>query len=277
MLFLYSLKLFCTQIIDQAKEGNLALPTSQQPGPLFCFGQNIIDKNDLQFFLSTDYVKGKATKFTEFTPALLYGINDKFSLFITLPIMHHLTVNNKKLSGLENITLQLEYGIFEKDKKYATHQATLVANILLPVNTHINNPLTNNGTPSFFLGFTASHLAIKWYVYTSCGITFPLPRHHIKQKNQYLYQYGVGRNLGNLPGWIFTGMIEFFGFYSPGNKITNNLTKNMRGNIFFIGPSLWISSKRLILQAGISFVAAQSLCKNNKYDYDASFNIGWKF
>jgi len=34
--------------IQHIKEGNFALPTSQQPSPLFSFGQNILDKGDIQ-------------------------------------------------------------------------------------------------------------------------------------------------------------------------------------------------------------------------------------
>ena len=55
--------------VDHIIEGNLALPTSQQPSPLFCFGQNIVDKGDVQIFGDVDYLKGKNLKFSEFIPS----------------------------------------------------------------------------------------------------------------------------------------------------------------------------------------------------------------
>ena len=46
--------LFCVQLdcvsVEQLQIGNLALASSQQPGPLIGFGQNILGKKDLQFF-----------------------------------------------------------------------------------------------------------------------------------------------------------------------------------------------------------------------------------
>lgn len=36
--------------------GNFALPTSQQPGPFFSFGQSLIDKNQIQFYVSPNYL-----------------------------------------------------------------------------------------------------------------------------------------------------------------------------------------------------------------------------
>src|ERR1700733_11682693 len=76
-------------------EGNLALPSSQQPSPIFCFGQNIIGKGKLQALAFTDSLLGKRRNFTEVTPSALYGISDALSVIVSIPIAAQFKVNNK--------------------------------------------------------------------------------------------------------------------------------------------------------------------------------------
>jgi hypothetical protein len=72
--------------VKQSKIGNFALPPSQQPGPLFSFGQNILDKGDLEIMTFVAHLKGHRNRTTEIVPAILYGISDKASIFGVLPI-----------------------------------------------------------------------------------------------------------------------------------------------------------------------------------------------
>src|SRR5436190_21033773 len=65
----------------QLTMGNFALPTSQQPGPLIGFGQNIVEAGDRQFFLYANYLKGQQKKYVEAVPSFVYGISDTASLF----------------------------------------------------------------------------------------------------------------------------------------------------------------------------------------------------
>lgn len=68
--------------------------------------------------------------------------------------------------------------------------------------------------------------------------------------------------------WIFALMVEADGQYSEKDKINGIINPNSGGNVVFITPSLWISSKKLILQFGIGFPVVQDLYGNqNKMNY----------
>ena len=72
--------------IEHVLEGNLALPTSQQPSPLFCFGQTVIDKGDIQAFIFEDTIAGKNKNFSEVIPNFVYGRNNNLALSGGIPI-----------------------------------------------------------------------------------------------------------------------------------------------------------------------------------------------
>ena len=93
---------------EPIKEGNFSLPTSQQPGPLLGFGQNIVDKHDVQVFLFPDFLVGPCKRFSELAPSVLYGIRDDLSLFVELPIAASFCLATQCSSGPEDLIAQLE-------------------------------------------------------------------------------------------------------------------------------------------------------------------------
>lgn len=265
------------QAIIQIKKGNLAMEASQQIGPLFAFGQNIVQKNDLQVFAYTDYLNGKRTEYTEIIPNMLYGINDVTSIYINMPIAISFKSNGQHSSGMEDIFAQAEYAVYNKTALKYSNQMTLVSKVTIPTGSLSKQPATGYGSPSIFLGATFSHLAVHWYYFGSAGCTITFPRHNIQAGNQFFYQAGIGRTLFNLPGWLFAWLVEFNGTYSEPEKI-NLHPHPFGGNIIYIGPSLWISSKRLIIQLGIEFATLQnSKNKKDKSRFITALEIGWKF
>ncbi len=70
---------------EPPKCGNFSLPVSQQPGPLVSFGENIINKGDLQLFLLADGFYGKTSYLNDIYPGILWGIRDNLSLFLNFP------------------------------------------------------------------------------------------------------------------------------------------------------------------------------------------------
>ena len=94
--------------------GNFSLPTSQQPGPLVCFGENIIDKGQIQLFLFGDAFIGKNSYLTDAIPSILYGIRDDLSLFFNVPFSPRNKDKGYHSSGIEDIFVQLEYAFYNK-------------------------------------------------------------------------------------------------------------------------------------------------------------------
>ncbi|MCX5922739.1 MAG: hypothetical protein NTX86_05445 [Candidatus Dependentiae bacterium] len=263
---------------NQIKKGHLALPSSQQTGPLFAFGQNIIDKGDLQGFISANSTIGNSKNFTTVSPSLLYGITNQLSLLFELPIAARFKLCNNKSSGLGDMFLQLEYAVYDADTITYSNQITLVTAITLPTGKAFASPPTGVGSPSFFIGATASHMGTDWYVFTSQGGIITTERNNAKFGNSFLYQFGISKTIGDKSGWIFAAMLEWFGTYSQRAKIKERIDRNSGGNIFSVGPSLWASSERFVAQAGIAFVSTQNLFGRQPANrLIPAINIGWKF
>lgn len=265
--------------VVQLKIGNFALPTSQQPGPLIGFGQNIIDKGDFQVFAYFDELKGKKKKFIEIAPSILYAFSDKLSIFIETSYAIKFKIDNNSSNGIEDSLVQLEYAFFNKEQITSVDQATIVVNITLPTGSAFKKPPTGFGAPGFFLGFTASHMATDWYYFASTAVILTTEHKNTKFGNQFLYQCGLSRNISYKPDkWIFNWMIELDGLYRARNKLLGKIDENSGGNMIILGPSLWFSTQRLIIQAGISAVISEHLFGNQTKDkYFAAINIGWKF
>src|SRR5579863_302534 len=72
--------------IEPDKVGNFLLPLSQQPFPLYGFGQNFVKKNEMQGFLNFYQIGGKHINFTALIPRFLYGITEKLTIFASVPV-----------------------------------------------------------------------------------------------------------------------------------------------------------------------------------------------
>ncbi|KTC80141.1 MULTISPECIES: hypothetical protein [Legionella] len=261
---------------EPPKIGNFALPLSQQPGPLVSFGQNIIEKNETLLFLFADDFAGVEKHFVDVMPSILYGITDDLSIFINAPMAVSYVQNEKKSSGFEDAFLQLEDAFYTKKTSSFVEQATLVMNLTLPTGSAQKQPPTGFGSPSFFIGGTLSRMYVDWFAFASPGVVVTTKRNDTKFGNQFLYQGGFGRHLINIKGWMFAWMVEADGQYSQRNKIDGAIDFNSGGNVVYITPSLWVSSKKLILQLGIGLPVTQNLYGNQTRDsYLLVANLGW--
>lgn len=266
--------------IEQLKIGNLALPTSQQPGPLLGFGQNIVDKGDLQAYLYVDYLHGFRKSWTEIWPTILYGIKDNLSLFVQLPITLKFKLNNQVSRSVEDLLVQFEYAVYEKNKETSTNQVTFVANMTLPTGSANDQLPSSFGAPSYFLGLTASHMGDNWYPFVSTGAIITTSNNDTKFGNQFLYECGVCKNISYVANkWILSGMVEMHGLYIQRSTIAGTIDPNSGWNDILVGPSLWFSTQRFVGQAGIAWSVYHKLFGNqiNKHNYYVTADIGWKF
>lgn len=267
----------------QIKKGHLALPTSQEVGPLYAFGQNIVDKHNKQLFVYTNSLLGKEVRFTEVRPSFLYGITDYFSLFSELPIALQNKPGNQK-PFVESITFQLEYALFDVNTITGSYQWTIVGNVNIPLsNNGAVRPtgagqLVDSGSTSFLIGTTACYMGVDWYFFTCQGGIITTTRNHTKTGNGYLYQFGASRSIGDYPGWIFAAMFEAFGHYSWRDTMNGVVDANSGGNIIYAGPSFWASSDRFIGQVGVAYAVVQNLFGNqSKMTWYPAVDLGWKF
>lgn len=235
---------------EPPKIGNFALPNSQQPGPLVSFGENIVDKGQVLLFLFADDFQGKEKCTIDIIPSLLYGITNDFSIFLNAPFTPLMRDGHHHSNGLEDFFTQLEYAFYNKKTHSYFDQATIVGNVTFPTGSIDKDPPTGFGSPSFFIGGTFNHMTVDWFVFTSHGGVFTTSNRGSKLGNQLLYQFGFGGNITYSKEWLYAWMVEIDGQYSWKNKIHGIVDPNSGGNVIFITPSLWISSKHLILQFG---------------------------
>lgn len=258
--------------------GNFSLPESQQPGPLFGFGGNIIEEGEIQVYFFADALTGRKLLTMDLIPGILFGVTDKLSLFFNAPFTPLFRNGDDRSSGLLDFFVQLEYAFYEKKNCDCTDQATILGNITLPTGSIHKNPPTGFGSTSFFLGTTFTRTWIDWVAFTAYGAMLTTSHRHERIGNQFLYQFGFARNLPSPPGWIYAWMLEFDGQYNQKNEEHGHYDPDTGGNTIYVTPSLWMSCHDFLLQFGVSLPIHQHLFGHQrKYDYVLNFNIAWSF
>lgn len=258
--------------------GNFALPSSQQPGSLLAFGENIIDKNETVFFILFDDFAGVNKHFIDAIPGVLYGITDSFSIFVNTPFAVSYQDGNQKSAGFEDAFIQLEYAYYTKSTSTYQDQATIVGNVTLPTGSITKQPNTGIGAVSFFFGTTFLRSYVDWLFFVSPGAVLTTAKNGTKFGNSYLYQFGFGRNINcsTKNNWILAWVLEFDGTYSQRNRVQGVIDPDSGGNVIYALPSLWISNKNLIIQLGAGYAVQQRLLGNQSRDtYLLVANFGW--
>lgn len=263
---------------EPPKIGNFVLPGSQQPSGLFAFGGNIIDKGEVQFYFFADEFVGRNKNATTLIPNVVFGITEKWSVNFNFPFTPLLIDDGHHSSGLADFFIQLEYAFYNKSTYCYIDQATLVGNITVPTGSIHKDPPTGFGAPSLFLGGTYYRMMVEWFFFTSHGAVLTCSDHRTKFGEQFLYQFGLGRNFPSPEGWIYAWMLEVDGQYNRKNRIHGSIDPDSGGNSIFVTPSLWFSSREFLIQFGVSLPINQNLFGHQrKFDYAFNFNIAWSY
>lgn len=274
----------------QPKEGNFALPLSQQPPPLISFGQNFLDGGEFLAWIYPIQLKGKQKSEVEIIPSFLYGITSKLSVFVELPIVVKSKHGNTIHRDFSDMLLQLEQIVYVSETTRTSNVISVVANMTFPTGLAVQEPSIEFGppslessiglgSPSFFLGTTLSRSHPDWYYFSSLGGQITTYHKRNKPGNSFLYQFGVGKNIAyKTEKWILNWLVELDGAYSQRDIASGVTDCNSGGNIVILGPSLFFSTQQFISQAGILAVIAQHLFgEQHKNNYVAAVYVGWKF
>ena len=265
---------------DAIEEGNIALPTSQQPSILFGFGQTIIGKGSINGYALFERTKGRqSTQENVVIPYAVFGISDTISLSVALPVNAKLQECHECSSGVGDLGAEIEYAFYTNNQDTYGNLASIIGSIDLPTGSAKKTPATGGGSPSFFVGVTASHLSINWLAFAAAGAYIPTKYCGVHTGKDFLYQCGFGHNFYAIPKkLIIAGVLEFNGTFTQPDRRRGINESDTGGNIFEIAPSFWLSTKHLIFQAGVSIPVAQHLFGNQpKRSYSMAINIGWNF
>jgi hypothetical protein len=264
----------------QLHVGNLALKGSQQPSALLSIGQNVIDKGDVQAVFTSFFLIGKHKNYSEMIPGILYGARHDFSVYINVPCAARYQEGSQSSAGVADIFIQTEYSFYRYIGVDQTNAMSFVASLFLPSGSDHKEPPTGFGSPSFFFGLTASHLATDWYFFISPGLLLTTPQgQHTQAGNIYYYQAGFGRNIAyEADKWLLTWIIELSGTCEMRRKINGVTDPNTGGSTIVIGPELWFSTNELIVQGGIAPVVLEHLNGSQlKNWFLLFFSCSWTF
>jgi len=272
---------------QQIPVGNFALPVSQQPSPLFSFGQNILNQGDGEVFETFTLLRGKHKRVIVNQITALYGVNDRWSLLVTIPAPVSNKENGKTTTAFGDIFFQSEYVLWDYDSETASSELTAVGSIFLPSGIldaatfdveADDEASTGTGSISFFLGTTFNYTTADWYFFTSYGGIITTEREGTRIGNSLFYQAGIGYNLHYFPDKILLLLIELDGIWTKKSIFADVVNPNSGGNIIFLGPSLWYSTEKLTLQVGIQAPVFQKLNGvQNKDSYFFACEAIWKF
>ena len=102
--------------------------------------------------------------------------------------------------------------------------------------------------------------------------------HRTKIGDQFLCQFGIGKNICTPHGLIYAWMLEIDGQYNKKNRIKGKIDFNSGGNIVFVTPSIWISNKEMLFQFGFSIPINQhTFGRQNKIDFAINANFAWSY
>lgn len=279
MTIILFLLTFCCEASDNQappKIGNFALSSSQQPGTLVGLGENIIDKQETQLSLLSDDRVGIHKHLVDVVPSYLYGITDHLSILINLPYAASFKTGHEKSSGMEDASAQLEYAFYSKSTSRFVDQATVVTNITIPTGSFQKTPPTGAGSPSFLLGATFNRTYVDWLYFGSPGAIFTTAKNGTKFGDSYTYQLGIGRNIEDSNGWIIAWVAELNGTYTQRNRVSGVIDPNSGGNVVYVTPSFWASTKKFIFQFGVGLPATQHLYGNQTREtYTLVANVAW--
>lgn len=260
--------------VEQEKRGNFLLPTSQQPSPFDSIGQDIVDKGDILGYISISPFGGNRIHSVSVTSYLLYGVTDTMAVILGLPYAFA-SENSMSTSGLGDMSVKAEYAFYEYNEPTFTKQATVVASITVPTGKDLS---VNTGSLAFLFGGCLSYYSPDWFWVLGLGGTIATKHDHVRPGSNVIYQAAFGKNLGTRPGWIFTGIVEFNGLYTTRSSIHGETDRNSGSNVLSFYPSLWISSERLIIQGGPTFIPVQHVFGNQrKYEIGGLISLGCKF
>ena len=176
--------------------------------------------------------------------------------------------------------LQMEYAWYNKETKTYNEFATLVGNFSVPTGSVTKTPATGFGAPTGFAGATYFRSWTDWYLFTCDGVIVPATRDRLRFGNEYLYQFGFGHNMNvkSEPKWLWAWMIELNGQYTDPTHFRGLVDPDSGGNFISATPSIWISSKKLILQFGVGLPIQQHWFGDQQNEAYLLFgNIGWTF
>ncbi len=226
---------------------------TRQVGPLFCYGQNILDKGKIRLRERPFYIKNKAHSFTYLSNQAFYALSDDWVIWMDLPIKLH----NKNFADTDRLIatrVETEYAYHHKVTSGKRVLATALGNCIIPTTSTDDDsnldPYNGTGSISFYLATTASVLTHDWYAYGSAGVQLNIPYHRNRFGELFRFEWIIGHSLPT-SSWNSYLMLEFSSARLQKNRICGIKDTNSGGNIIYVGPAFIARSDHFYVWAGM--------------------------
>lgn len=225
----------------------------RQVGPLFCYGQNILDKGKIRLRERTFFIKNSSNSFTYISCQAFYSLSDDWTVWVDFPVkLQDKGFNNT--SRLLATRLETEYAYHHIVTEEKRVLATVVGNCIIPTkytdNDNSLNVYNGTGSVSFYLATTASLLTPDWYAYGSAGIQLNVPYHTNRFGQLFRYEWIIGHSIPT-SSWNTYIMLEFSGAHLQKNRVCGIKDINSGGDVIYVGPSLVSRSDHFYLWTGM--------------------------
>lgn len=244
---------------EPPSRGIFSLPSSQQPGPFFAFGQYVLEKNQGQLLIQPFYLKYPQQQYVELFSSYIYGLTDSTTGILTVPYALSFRNQSEHSAGIGDLFFQMEHAFLNTSNKSFTQQGTIIGGITIPTGgAFYKNPPTGDGTQTLFIGGTYNRTYVQWYWFASSGMQWPTRHHDIHLSTSYLYEAGIGHVLAaQSKRFLLVGLAELDGEYLTNDTFFGFTDPNTGGNVLLFTPSLNLSNKYLLVQLGVSLPLTQ--------------------
>lgn len=258
--FVYSLIIFLI-ISLKAHDNNTdkferltPLAYSRGPGPLFAFGQGIQPQGIFAARTLPQWVESDLHTHLVIHNHYYYGITDRITLGLKLPIIAKKFSNGVNGRGIGDLMLETEVVMLQFEDTDFRFRTTALARVIFPTTTSkIPATLALHSTGGL-LGMTQSNTTATIYQYMELGILIPsTDKHGFNFGTTFYYNFGIGYAFINTPDRYFGLDYEISGEYQKSHKDYGVSDFTTGGNRIYFGPAFRMTTKRIILQGGIQF------------------------
>lgn len=230
----------------------------EMPAPLFCLGQNIINKHEIFAGTTSCATFWHRDELTTFMPSLLYGVTDTLCLTLFVPTIIDHKNGGLYGDGLGDIVPGFEWAYLnKKDGGTSITQATVLAQIKIPVSD--NRPILTTGNVDITLGTTLIHTNESAYMFASTGILIPTWKNNFRKGYQFFYEAGIGPIIHKTDESLLSIFLECSGIYTT-TDVNNPFPSDLmlKNNVIYAGPVLYWGYKNMLLQVGVQAPLTQS-------------------
>jgi len=237
----------------------------RQIGPLFCFGQNILDKGSIRLREVPYYFKNSEHTLSYTSTQAFYALSNNWIIWMGFPTK----LKNKGFNTTGRLIatrIESEYAYHHIVTSEKRILVSILGNCIIPTKFTTNNspiPYNDTGGLSCYLATTAGHLTPAWYIYGSTGVQINPSYHAKKFGNLYRYEWIIGKGIPT-GSWNTYIMCEFSGIHLQKSRCFDVHDPNSGGNIIYVGSSIISRSDHFYIWAGMQGAVLQGLHGNQQ-------------